>query len=251
MNIFQNLDKTLIVDADSIVFIACYNAAKDTLSEEFFNTELEHSTEVIRLAGDYAKAHVLNIQEVTGCEAVECYFTAGKCFRYDVDAEYKANRKKTNYVLGLKEVKEYLHSQFDGEISTEYEADDICYYRGMQENTLVSCIDKDISGQLPYATYNFRKNVYIEPQEDPKKFVWLQMIIGDNADNIKGIRGIGAVGATKYLADVEDYRTAVLELYTEKGRRDDFIKNLNLLDMALLQDDMSIKLHKELEDETV
>lgn len=246
MNVFQNIGKTLIVDADSVAFIACYNADKDIMPIEFYNdSEEERQEAMINLACEYAKGHVLNIQETTGCDSVECYFTAGKCFRYEVSPEYKANRQKTNKIEGLKEVKEYLHSQFDGMICTEFEADDIVYYRGMQENTLVSCIDKDISGQLPYMTYNFRKNEYVEPQEDPKKFLWLQMIIGDPVDNIKGIHRMGVKKATAYLEDVEDYREAVYQLYIEKGRESDFIMNLNLLDMSLLQDDMTIKLHEE------
>lgn len=244
----MNINKTMVTDSDSVVFAACISAEKDTLPLDFFHNEEEREEAIIQEAKKRSVATVLKIQELTGCEKVECYFTAGKCFRYDVSPEYKDNRKKLQRPVGLKEVREYLNSQFDGEILRDIEADDFVVWRGKQENTLVVAQDKDILGQLEGTHFNYHYKTWdyvTTTSEQAKKFLWLQMIIGDATDNIKGIHRMGVKKAEKHLEDVEDYRQSVYDLYVEKGREKDFIMNLNLLDMHLLQDDMTIKLHKK------
>ena len=245
MNPFENIDKTVVIDADSLIFICCYNAEKDTLPEEF-HIEEEREQEIIRLAIVYSKEYIQNIQDATGCEKVECYFTSGRSnFRYQVDPTYKANRGKSPIVFGISEVKEAIHELYCGKICTDIEADDIVVFRGKQRNTVIAAIDKDVLGQAVGTHYNYKKNEWVTTtKKEAHKFLWQQMIQGDTADGIYGIAGMGKVKATKFLADKKDYKKAVLALYKSEGKsKAEFISNLNLLDMNLLQKDGSIKLH--------
>ncbi len=241
----MNLDKTLIVDADSICFIAAYNADKDTLPEEFFTGDRD--AELTRLGCQYGLEHIKSIQDSTGCEHVELYFTSGReCFRYEVDPTYKANRKGKPAPIGIKGIKDYLHALYAGEICTKIEADDICVYRGKQNNTLLAAIDKDVLYQTVGTHYNYKKNEYVTvTRKEADKFLWIQMIQGDSVDGIYGIAGMGKVKAAKALEGVADYYKTVLDLYKAEGKsKTEFINNLNLLDMNLLQKDKTIKLHK-------
>ena len=251
MNPFKNMNNTLILDADSLVFFACYNAEKDTLPEEF-HIEQERHNEIVRLACEYAKNHVKELLDTTGCGSVECYFTTGReSFRYRVDSTYKANRKKAkDPLIGLIEVKEYLNTIYDGEICKDYEADDIVVWRGKKEDTLVCAIDKDVLYQLEGTHYNYKRNEYVNTtKEEAERFLWEQMIIGDATDGIFGVNGMGKVKAKKFLEEVEPekYSKEVLKLYKSVGKsKKEFLDNLNLLDMHLMNAEGVIELRKDI-----
>ena len=241
MNPFANMNKTLIIDADSVVYICCHNANKDLAGETDAN--------IIVCAADYCIDYIASMLDSTGCKDVECYFTSGRSnFRYLVDPKYKANRTKsynTPLIVGLSEVKAIICDMYKGAMCVWIEADDIVVYRGKQENTVIAAIDKDVLSQSHGHHWNYKKCEWVyTSKEDAAKFVWLQMIQGDSVDGIYGVLGMGKVKARKYLADVhiDDCRIVVKELYKEKGNYN-FLSNLNLLDMHLLQDDGTIKLH--------
>ena len=242
-------EQTLILDGDSVCFISCYNADKDTLPLDMFICEGERNTEVTILAKEYVEEYVESILEATGCDKVEIYLTTGReNFRYTVDPAYKSNRKLSKYPTGLNQIKDHLLTLYDGELCKEYEADDICVLRAKDENTLLSAIDKDVLMQSVGTHYNYKKNEYITvTKEEAEKFLWIQMIQGDTADGIYGIEGMGIKKATAFLSSIEPtlYYNSVLDLYKSKGKsKKEFLSNLNLLDMHLLQKDGRIKLHE-------
>lgn len=247
MNVFENIDKTLIIDADSLVFFACYKAEKDTLSEEFYEVG-GREKDIVLLATLYAKNHIQEMQDSTGCESVECYFTTGrKSFRYEVDPTYKQNREGGQPLIGLSEVKKALHELYPGDICEDIEADDIVVLRGKQRHTIIAAIDKDVLSQTVGTHYNYKRNEWVTTsKKDAEKFLWEQMIVGDATDGIYGIEGMGKVKAKKFLDSLQpqEYKKAVLELYKSNGKsKSEFLSNWNLLDMHLLQKDMTIKLH--------
>lgn len=249
MNPFKNIEKTLIVDADSICFIAAYNADKDLPPAEFYLSPEDRDENVIIMAKQYAKDHVRSIQDATGCEKVELYFTEGRNnFRYKIDPTYKSKRLDAPRFVGIKETKYELNRTFSGEIFKDIEADEYVYWRGKQRNTLIAAIDKDIIGQFPGTVYNYKKNEYVTTtRKDAKKFLWIQMIMGDATDSIYGIEGMGKVKAGKFLEDVdpEKFEDTVWELYKSKGKsRKEFISNLNLLDMSILNKKGEVELWK-------
>lgn len=222
MNPFMNMNKTLIVDADSIAFAAA------------LQEDLDAHEKV-----EYAKSFVENLLTHTGCKSVELYFTIGRnAFRYKVDPTYKANRKGLVSPKNLQFIKEELNKLYPGELCQEYEADDIVVLRGKQKNTLVAAMDKDVIGQLVGTHFNYHHKHWCYETTSKKEaevFLWQQMIQGDSIDGIYGIDGMGKVKAKKYLEDKVDYKKAVWELYKKVGKtKTEFLNNLNLLDMHML-----------------
>ena len=77
------------------------------------------------------------------------FLTQGKCFRYDVDVEYKAKRKKSNRSVLFPSLKEYAQQKWGFTYVTELEADDIVSYYSYnhEENTIICSPDKDVLKQ--------------------------------------------------------------------------------------------------------
>jgi 5'-3' exonuclease len=234
MNKFKNMYKTLIVDADSIAFAAA------------LQEDLEAKEKV-----KYAEVFVEKLLAHTGCNRVELYFTVGRdSFRYKVDPTYKANRKGQVSPHDLHYIKEELNKIYLGELCTEYEADDIVVLRGKQKLTLVAAMDKDVLGQLvgTHFNYHFKHWCYEKTtRKEAKVFLWQQMIQGDSIDGVYGIEGMGKIKAQKYLADKVDYKKAVWDLYKKFGKtKKEFLNNLNLLDMHMLNKKREITLNEGL-----
>ena len=230
-NQFLNMEKTLIVDADSIAFAAALQ-------------ELDVHDKI-----DYANNSIKNLLSYTGCKDIELYFTIGRnSFRYALDKEYKSNRKSTKSPEDLTIIKQELNRIYPGELCELYEADDAVVWRGKQINTLVAAMDKDVLGQLPGEHFNYHHKHWcyeITTEHEAKLFLWVQMIQGDPADGIYGITGMGKVRARKYLEDKENYKEAVWSLYKEESKtKKEFLTNLNLLDMNMLNENKEVILNE-------
>lgn len=250
INVFQNLEKTVIIDGDSLCYIALYNAEKDTLPRDFFVNSAEYQKDKNNLAKLYIKKHIENILDATGCKDLEVYLTEGRdSFRYKIDKEYKVKRKNVAPLEGLGEIKLWVSTEYKGEICRSYEADDMVVWRGKSPDTIIAAIDKDVLLQSEGDHYNYKKNEWITvTKEEASRYLWTQMIVGDATDGVYGIEGMGPKKAETFLNSFEAslYYNEVLKLYVEKDKsRKDFFLNLNLLDMHLLNDKKEIKLHME------
>lgn len=141
-------------------------------------------------------------------------------FRLKIFPEYKANRvapKPKHYQL----IKDYLFSDWGGELAFEQEADDalgIEQSKCFEENydSVICSIDKDLH-QIPGKHYNFVKKEMKEVTEaEGIKFFYKQLLTGDVVDNIKGCPGVGAVKSEKLLSLVsteEEYYKVVIGAY--------------------------------------
>jgi len=134
------------------------------------------------------------------------YLTGTKNFRYDIYPEYKAQRLKVPKPEFLPDVRDYLMSEYDTDMSDGCEADDMLgvdqhkYIKLGIESRIIS-IDKDLD-QIIGNHYNPRhKREYIVSPNDSIRFFYYQLLVGDSADNIKGATGIGPVRAKKILQD--------------------------------------------------
>ena len=115
-------------------------------------------------------------------------FLTGKGnFRYTLDPTYKANRDPSKRPYQLANLREYLVDFWSAEISEGCEADDLM---GLAhgENTVICSNDKDLKTIVGY-NYNFVTDTleYIDEQQALTNF-YIQMLIGDKADNVPGIR---------------------------------------------------------------
>lgn len=176
------------------------------------------------------------IIKASGADEYQVYLTRGKCFRFGVYDEYKANRANTPKPYHLETIEEYLIKHHGAVVYTQIEADDALGIDQLAatkagEQSIICTIDKDLD-MIPGWRYDWNKKVvwFIEPEAAMYSF-WRQMLTGDAADNIPGLQGIGNKTADKMLADVnpKDYKRFVTDQYAEHKRGDDFEQNAMLL----------------------
>lgn len=227
-----------IIDGDFIPFYVCHNKV---VNGEKQDKSLEDCK---KLTDDLIK-HInkaVNAEEMIGC------LTVGKCFRYQVYPEYKANRKykfDPKYQELMSGVKEYLITDYGFVYDKDrFEADDLVrIYKDIYTNiskgyeAIIVSPDKDIL-YLEGTHFNPKTNKrVVTSKEQASYYFWTSMICGDITDNIKGIIGIGLKGAEKLLseASVDDYRAIVLQAYCKNYGEDvgikEFYKNYRCLHM--------------------
>jgi len=221
-------DKIALIDADTIVF-----GAVSVHEYEYYDIEKGENAFGINLedALSHSLEHVEKILAATGCKSAELYFTAGINFRYQVDPDYKANRKGLHRPPGLKETKIEMLEHYPGKICTEWEADDEVVYlkKKYPEKYILCAVDKDVIKSTPGKHWNYYSSAKynIEPKwvevDDTAaiRYNFLQAIIGDSTDGIKGVPGIGAKGAEKFIPKEpnNDYEcwVGVVKAFESKG----------------------------------
>jgi DNA polymerase-1 len=129
-------------------------------------------------------------------------FTTGKGnFRYEINPEYKANRKDKPRAKWEIATKNYLADQWDAEVIDGMEADDaLGIYQG--KNTIICTIDKDLN-QIAGWHYNpVKKEKYYIEEEEGIRFFWKQVLMGDSIDGVRGVRGIGPKKAESIIFEV-------------------------------------------------
>ncbi len=141
---------------------------------------------------------------------------------YVKNVPYKANRgdKPFYYALARKHIiKHYYVVMANGQ-----ETDDLLGIDHMNPNTLtiVASKDKDLK-TVPGWNYDwFQKELkFISPPTADTNF-YMQLLMGDRADNVSGIYGIGPVKAKKLLEDCKNKKemlNIVLNLYHEAYSR--------------------------------
>lgn len=188
-----------LIDAD----IVAYRCAAVT-KEEPESTALFQTEEMIK-----------RILEETKATSYISFLSGTNNFRYDINPEYKANRKDVEKPKHLAICRDFIAKYYAGLYTHGYEADD---GMGMAqtEDSVICSIDKDML-MVPGKHYNFVKNEWYDIDElEGIKQLYRQLIIGDTADNIFGVKGVGKVGAGKaidHLETEEEMISAVLTMY--------------------------------------
>jgi len=208
----------VLVDADSLVWSCSYNV--ETLDE----------------AKDKFDQHLMKIvndlEEYGDVEQVRVFHGAKGNFRYEIDKEYKANRKSERPEF-YKELSHYVKEQYNATSAINEEVDDLVAreyksWESLGNEVVIASIDKDYK-QLPAKIYTWHyKNPGLteQSQHDADLFFWSQMLEGDRADNVKGVEGIGKVKAKRILSDsktrysmLRRVYTTYLENYPENARK--------------------------------
>jgi 5'-3' exonuclease len=126
------------------------------------------------------------------------FLTGNNNFRREIDPQYKANRANLPRPRHLEDVKAFLVTDWNAQVSDGYEADDLLGIN-QTDDTILASIDKDLN-QIPGKHYNFVKEEYYEVSPlEGMRFFYKQTLIGDTSDNVFGIRGIGPVKASKLI----------------------------------------------------
>ena len=147
------------------------------------------------------KELVEQILHEVGADSYKLYLSGANNFRKIIYPDYKANRTQPR-PKHLNACKQYLVDHWGATWTDGYEADDalgINQEKTLEGNTIICSIDKDLR-QIPGEHYNFVKKArdYISPETAIRTF-YIQLLIGDTADNIKGVPGIGKAKAPKIL----------------------------------------------------
>ena len=208
-------------------------------SEFKFEIEIVEIADEPNVAVNRLMDMIKDIEEATkGDEYV--YVLTGGNFRYDIDPEYKANRKAEKPLL-YEYLLRWMYIYMPTIITEAYEADDFLAIHSSVEDVLLVHQDKDID-TVAGKHYNYRKKVFYEVSElEAKRNFYKQVLMGDTSDNVKGLKGIGPVKADKLLTDCAD-EVEMFEvcetLYKEHGRTDDLIKNCRLLHLLRYEDEI-------------
>ena len=157
---------------------------------------------------------ISSIIEAVGAESYQVVISGKNNFRYDVDPNYKANRKDAPKPYHYEEMVDFLQQYHNGIIIDGMEADD---YMGIEQSasrqlsdsvlrsdTVICSTDKDLK-QIVGWNYNWGREElrYIE-EDEAHHFFWVQMLTGDTIDNIPGVPGIGPKRAEKLLLEERD-----------------------------------------------
>ena len=186
---------------------------------------------------------IQNILQVTEADSYKIFLSGSGNFRYDINPDYKANRKDIVRPQHLQACREFLIDNYNAQLCHGFEADDML---GIEQDkrgtrfgrlddaysptnleihtiydTVICSIDKDLL-QIPGYHYNFVKNEFktVDPIEGIRHF-YKQMLIGDRADNLFGVDKIGPVKAGKLLDHItseKEMMKIVCTLYNDADR---------------------------------
>lgn len=232
------IDVTLLLDADSLIWAACYN--KET--SDWYTNESD-------VRDKYDKNLARIISEIGAFVLVGDLITFNGSrgnFRKLIGSNntYKANRQESRLPLLLNEGHRYLKDHYNGVAGYGVETDDMVArkWNSLQkengrDSVMIVSIDKDYR-QLPCLLYNYHWNSrsLSDISEDEARYnFYAQMICGDQADNVNFLLGKGPVFSKKYLMGCETeyhYIKRVFLLFKTRYKskaREKFIECYNLL----------------------
>ena len=178
------------------------------------------------------------ILTATGATDYSLYIGGNDNFRYGINPEYKANRKDMPRPEWLQPVRELLVVKYGAEICDNIEADDALGIAQSKpadaegnpwyKETVIVSVDKDLL-MIPGNHYNFVKDEHSTVTAlQGKRWFYVQLILGDKADNIFGYDGKARTTVPQFLqpdvdmvmsyTDERDMYAHVLDMYQMHGQ---------------------------------
>jgi len=213
----MNKKTTLLIDADVLAFEAA------VVAEE----SIEWKDEMWTVHADMAlaKARVVNrveeFKDMMKTDSVTMCLTDRANFRRVLNPDYKANRSKSRLPIILRQVKQWIIEELDGQMWANLEADDIISIlatdKEMDEETIIISIDKDFKS-VPGIFYDYNKGEYHHPtEEEADNYHLVQTIAGDHTDGYSGVPGIGVTRAERLLQSDGYTWETVVKCYEKAG----------------------------------
>lgn len=218
------------IDGDIVAYRCAASCEKrdkegNLLSCEPVDIALLRTDKLVREILDFVKTPQYNI-----------YVSGQGNFRYEVDPEYKANRRGKADPVWREACKAFLITEWKASVTDGYEADD-ALGMAQTDDSILASIDKDLL-QIPGKHYRWQISGpnWVKEAElldityfEGLKHFYASSLIGDRTDNITGVVGIGPAKAAKAL----NHCTTEQELYEvcKALYKDDerFHRNLKLL----------------------
>ena len=213
----MNKKTTLLIDADVLAFEAA------VVAEE----SIEWKDEMWTVHADMAlaKARVINrveeFKDMMKTDSVTMCLTDRANFRRVLNPDYKANRSKSRLPIILRQVKQWIIEELDGQMWANLEADDIISIlatdKEMDEETIIISIDKDFKS-VPGIFYDYNRGEYHQPtEEEADNYHLIQTIAGDHTDGYSGVPGIGVTRAERLLQSEGYTWETVVKCYEKAG----------------------------------
>jgi 5'-3' exonuclease len=230
----------LLVDADSLIFAACYKKREHPEDEKYY-TDIEDA----RAKFDEQYMSIVNhLEEMYQIDKVITFSGSKGNFRKLITNDYKANRKKQELPPLLNEMHKFVKEHYDSVYGYGIETDDMVarYWKELtdelgRDEVMIVSIDKDYK-QFPALIYNYHykhKEVLDISEDEALYNFYEQMIVGDTADNVNYFKGKGVRFAQKYFEDCQthyQYTKKLYQLFKEqyKGKaKQKYIECYNLL----------------------
>lgn len=214
-------DLTALIDGDTPVWNAAASAEDEPLWVA--TSRLDKSIE--------------GILKSVGCDKFKIFVAGQGNFRYEIEPNYKANRRNLPQPKWRSACTDYLVDTYGAIMAHGAESDDLCSIHS-SSSTIICAIDKDLL-QVPGKHFSWaisrkgsivREEIFREvTQLEGLRTFYRQMLIGDTSDNIIGVSKIGPVKSSKIIDELtteEDMIAVVKELYNDDKR---FEINANLL----------------------
>lgn len=192
---------SVIIDADSLLFSACYQFRDKWNEEDAYMNFIERIGTIRTACYD----RVANLDDLI------IAFTSKTNFRYKIYPSYKANRKELDGDAKLlKErvtiIKKLVYSRLKHiiKVSNVWEGDDICIQYA-DKGYMVSAFDKDVINACPTPCFNYKKGKWNKGRTKQQIRDWylIQTMVGDTSDGFKGAKGVGDKGATKIVDELD------------------------------------------------
>lgn len=230
----------LLVDADSLIFAACYKKREHPEDNKYYTDIADARAKF----DEQFMAIVNHLEEMYQVDKVLTFSGSKGNFRKLITSNYKANRKKYELPPLLNEMHEFVKNHYDSIFGYGVETDDMVarYWKqltdelGRNEVMIVS-IDKDYK-QFPALIYNYHykhKEVLDITEDEALYNFYEQCIVGDTVDNVNYFKGKGVRFAQKYFSDCHtkyQYTKKLYELFKQeyKGKAKlKYIECYNLL----------------------
>lgn len=201
-------DRTLLIDADSLLFRAAY---KQTEVEEAFYSFCNS---------------VLHMKKRCGVEKCEVVFSCPRAdsFRRALYPGYKRNRVTVEAPKLLPMLREKICESFSNVVELKnIEADDyvVAHAKFLSPFYIAAAYDKDVAGSLSFC-YDWMKDKFLKRDEVvADSFKYIQCLSGDSSDGIPGIPKVGLVKATAFVQKAltlkQDLWKTIVVLYKEAG----------------------------------
>ena len=210
---------TLLIDADLILYRSCAAAERDIRWDDENHTIVMNETDAM---ASIDKA-VERLTKRFDTDDVLMCISKGRNFRYDVDPNYKANRKGTRKPCGYQEVVALVEKSYKSFSHEGIEADDIMGIFGSRNPSSIVCsADKDLK-TVPCTLWDGQKLQKID-RDTADWWFFYQVLVGDTADGYPGLPGVGPKKAEAILnvpRKPEELWRAVKAAYEAHGKTAD------------------------------
>lgn len=207
----------LLIDGD----IVLYSSSVATEHAVQWNDDVWVLSANLEQARDMARKYIDEVTEKLKATEVTICLSGKGNFRYDLNPNYKSNRKDTRKPIVYSELKQWMLNNYGAQMEDKLEADDLLGILATRTpGSIIVSPDKDMQC-IPGKLYRQGELMDISPME-ANYFHMHQTLTGDPTDGYPGCPGVGAVTAKKLLAGTpETWWTSVLQAYQKAGCTDD------------------------------